>query len=283
MQSVRSLLEWGKKTLETVLPKQEAAFEAAYLLCEFLDVDKSYLYTWPEKEVHEDICTLYQSALEKRKTGVPVAYILGYKEFWSMRFKVSEHTLIPRPETEVLVETVLQTLHFENLSLLELGTGTGAIACALARMRPSWAIQAVDLSESALQIANENVTYHQLTNIKLYQSNWFEKVPAQHFDAIVSNPPYVEVDSPHLNSDTKFEPALALFSGEKGLGAITHIIKQATLYLKPNGMLCVEHGFQQSQAIHRLLIDHGFKKFQTIKDYSDLDRVTIGYKNSSTV
>src|SRR5690606_7208965 len=124
--------------------------------------------------VDEAFCTHYQSAIEKRKTGVPVAYILGYKEFWSMRFKVSEQTLIPRPETEVLVETVLQTLPFENITLLELGTGTGAIACALAKMRPSWVIQAVDVSESALAIAKENVMHHQLTHIKLYQSNWFE-------------------------------------------------------------------------------------------------------------
>lgn len=275
MPSIKDLLAWGKASLSNVMPVQEAVFEAAYLLGEYLKVDKSYLYAWSEKAVDQEICACYQKAIEKRLDGMPIAYIIGHKEFWSMSFKVSQDTLIPRPETEVLVETVLESLTPHSLSVLELGTGTGAIACALAKSRSMWDILAVDLSKMALAIAAENIKSHQLTNVKLIQSDWFAQVPEKLFDLIVSNPPYVEENSLYLNRDTQFEPALALFSGTEGLDAIKDIITKARMYLKSGGMLCLEHGFQQAESIHMLFKKNGYTSIKTIKDHADLDRVTF--------
>lgn len=277
MQSISVLLQWGIEELSKLYSPEDAYVDACLLLCELLAVDKSYLHTWPDKQLTASVALSYRSAIARRKQGEPHAYIFGHKEFWSMRFKVSEDTLIPRPETEFLVETVLNLLPTSTQSILELGTGTGAIACALASMRPEWQIQAVDVSEKALRIAERNINDHKLNNIQCYRSNWFEQVPLQQFDGIVSNPPYVESDSEYLQTEIRYEPLLALVSGASGLDALTYIIEHAKKYLKPKGLLCFEHGFSQASELHALLRASQYYNIHTVKDYAGLDRITYAY------
>lgn len=277
MQSISALLEWATEELSKLYSPEDAYVDACLLLCELLEVDKSYLYAWPDKQLSASVELAYRGVIARRKQGEPLAYIVGHKEFWSMRFKVSEDTLIPRPETEFLVETVLNLLPPSTQSILELGTGTGAIACALASMRPEWHIQAVDLSDKALAIAESNIKAHKLNNIQCYRSNWFEQVPLQQFDAIVSNPPYVESNSEYLQTEIRYEPLLALVSGETGLDALKYIIEHAKKYLKPKGLLCFEHGFTQAAELHALLHAFQYQDIHTVKDYAGLDRITYAF------
>lgn len=277
MQSISALLQWGAEELSKLYSPEDAYVDACLLLCELLAVDKSYLYAWPDKQLTASVALSYRGAIARRKQGEPLAYVIGHKEFWSMRFIVSKDTLIPRPETEFLVETLLNLLPITAQSILELGTGTGAIACALASMRPEWQIQAVDVSEKALAIAERNIHEHKLKNIRSYASNWFDKVAPMQFDAIVSNPPYVESNSEYLQTEIRYEPRLALVSGETGLDALTYIIEHAKKYLKPKGLLCFEHGFSQARELHALLHAFQYQNIHTVKDYAGLDRITYAY------
>ena len=210
-----------------------------------------------------------------RATGKPMAYILGQQEFWSMNFKVTEHTLIPRADTEILVETVLGHLPSQKQDIVELGTGTGAIACALASERPAWHILATDFSEEALKVAEYNIQNLGLHNIQSLQSNWFDNIPPKKFDAIISNPPYVESNSIHLSEGTHFEPQSALISGKDGLDDIRIIIAQAKTFLKPKGILFLEHGFEQAEAVAKIFGQHGYDNVQNIKDYAGCPRVSF--------
>lgn len=276
MPSNEYWLKWGQEQLKERLSTTDAIQAATILLCKALKVDKGALYAWPEKEVPSDIEIQYKQAIQRHQTGEPIAYILGVQEFWSMLLKVTEDTLIPRPETERLVEAVLSNNASDKISLLELGVGSGAIACAIAKERPNWDIIATDISKKALNVARENIRALQLKNVRLIQSNWFEKIVPQTFDIIVSNPPYVEKDSTYLNKETQFEPQTALISGKDGLDDITIITEQAKHYLSPNGALYFEHGFQQAKAVRDLLKQNGFILVETIQDYAGLDRVTFG-------
>lgn len=279
MNTIADLLQWGRVQLKQAefLPEHAQQREAAILLSHYLNVDHGYLYAWPEKLVSESIVKKYQAAIERRVSGEPLAYILGVKEFWSMPFKVTSDTLIPRPETEILIETILRLTPKTNLNVLELGTGSGIIACALANLRPNWHIQATDISEKALKVAAHNSQVLECSHIQFYLSDWFQSVPLQSFDLIVSNPPYVEQDSRFVNVETDFEPQGALYSGIDGLDAIRHIISASTQYLKANGLLCFEHGFKQAKPIQALLVQHGYHSIQTVQDLSGLDRVTFAY------
>ncbi len=279
MATIVESLNWGQKILETGNIPQ-ANIDACVLLCHVLDVERSHLFTWPEKEVSSPEQDQFQELIQLRATGKPIAYIIGWQEFWSMPFKVTEHTLIPRADTEILVEIVLNQLADINTKkhILELGTGTGAIACALVSERPNWHIQAVDICDSALKIAQYNA--QQLgfvNNIQYLQSNWFERIANQKFDAIVSNPPYVESNSVHLSEGTRFEPQSALTSGKDGLDDIRIIIAQARAYLNPNGILFLEHGFEQSESVREIFDQHGYKNIQNIKDYAGCPRVSFAF------
>lgn len=279
MATIVESLNWGQKILEANdIP--QANMDASVLLCHVLGVERSHLFTWPEKEVSFPEQDQFRELIHLRATGKPLAYIIGWQEFWSMPFKVTEHTLIPRADTEILVEIVLNQLANINTEkhILELGTGTGAIACALASERPNWHIQAVDICEKALKIAQYNAQQLKLmNNLQYLQSNWFDKVLNQKFDAIVSNPPYVESKSVHLSEGTRFEPQSALISGKDGLDDIRIIIAQARAYLNPNGILFLEHGFEQSELVREIFEQHSYKNIQNIKDYAGCPRVSFAY------
>ena len=210
-----------------------------------------------------------------------MAFIIGSQGFWTLDLKVSPHTLIPRPETELLVETAMQLELPNNSQVLDLGTGTGAIALALASEHPQWQMTAVDVQASAVELAEQNRLACQLKNVTIYQSDWFAAVanrqPQTLFNLIVSNPPYIEIDDAHLfEGDVRFEPASALVSGTQGLDDLQLVIGQSSGFLAPAGWLLVEHGHAQGLAVRDLFNEAGYVLVETRQDYNQLDRITLG-------
>jgi release factor glutamine methyltransferase len=249
------------------------------LLCYTLDVDRTWLRTWPEKEISQPLEAKFRALLEQRVEGQPIAYLIGSRGFWSMDLQVSKDTLIPRPETELLVELALGLELPKNSDGLDLGTGTGAIALALASERPDMNFVAVDSQSGAVSLANKNCQALGLANVEIFQSDWFDSVQLteDQFDLIVSNPPYISATDPHLQQgDVRFEPNTALVSGIDGLDDLKKIIAKSPFYLKPNGWLLLEHGFDQGSAVARLMSEAGFQKVVTHQDYNLIDRVTLG-------
>ncbi len=222
--------------------------------------------------------------LNARAAGQPVAYLTGEREFWSLSFEVNEHTLIPRPETEHLVETALAQLPADKpIDVLELGTGSGAIAAALATERPAWSITATDIDPQTLEVAARNLKRHDCERVGLIQSDWFAAVPAGAYDLIVSNPPYVPTRQRELtDAAIAFEPQHALFSGADGLDAIRIIAAAAGDFLKPGGWLMLEHGFDQAKAIADLLRQQGFRNISMQTDLNKQPRVTIAQASISS-
>ncbi|WP_371189133.1 peptide chain release factor N(5)-glutamine methyltransferase [Thalassotalea maritima] len=263
------------------------AFEDAYdakvdsevLLSAILKKPKSYLLTWPEQQLTDAQYRQFQEFVERRQQGEPVAYIIGYQEFWSLNFKVAPCTLIPRPDTEVLIETVLENHPQRQLRLLDLGTGTGAIALALAHENPSWQVDAVDFNDQAVTLAKDNANTLQLDHVAIYQSDWFTNIDAsKRFDIIVSNPPYIADDDPHLTQgDVRYEPVSALIAKNQGYADIIHIVDVAKQYLKPAGALYLEHGFEQHQQVQQILAEAGYVNVDTAYDYGGNPRITYGY------
>jgi release factor glutamine methyltransferase len=253
------------------------ALDCELLLCYVLNVDRSYLKTWPDRELNSIDEEQFQQLLQKRIQGEPVAYLIGTQGFWTLELNVSADTLIPRPETELLVETALELQLPPQAHVLDLGTGTGAIALALASERSQWQISAVDLMPGAVQLAQANCQRHQFDNVEIFQSRWFAEIPAQRFNLIVSNPPYIEVDDEHLiQGDVRFEPASALVSGPDGLDDLRLLIAESVDYLAESGWLMVEHGYQQGPAVRELFQQAGFALVETRQDLNGLDRITLG-------
>lgn len=227
----------------------------------------------------------FNDGVVKMQQGIPLAYLTGQQEFWSLNFSVNEHTLIPRPDTEVLVEQVLnwtnaQPVQLDNKRLLDLGTGSGCIAISLAHelKHANWQIVAVDLSSEALKVAQHNAVSNNVANVKFVQSSWYQTLPTDNehqFDIIVSNPPYIDETDEHLTGLTA-EPISALSAPNQGLADIEHIVQQATKYLCTGGLLAIEHGYDQGDAVRKLFLDNGFKSVHTVKDYGGNDRVTLG-------
>lgn len=248
------------------------------LLAAALNKPTSYLHTWPEKLVDQQELTLFNEYLQKRLQGEPIAYILGEQGFWSLDLQVGKQTLIPRPDTELLVETCLNhTPKDKVLHILDLGTGTGAIVLAIASERPLAQVVGVDFIEEAILLAEKNRARLRLTNVEFMQSNWFSHLIDQQFNIIVSNPPYIANDDPHLvEGDVRFEPKSALISGKDGLDDIRKIIQQAPDYLLENGWLFFEHGYQQAKAVQQLLAERGFINISTFYDLGYNERVTGG-------
>ena len=263
------------------LDKDDAKIDARALLSAVVNKPLSYLSTWPEKHLSAEQSELMFSFIERRLKGEPVAYITGKREFWSLEFFVAPCTLIPRADTETLVEAVLDNNAdaANDLSVLDLGTGTGAIALALASEQPNWQIEALDFNDEAVLLANHNAKHLQLSQVKIYQSDWFSAVANdKRFDVIVSNPPYIDENDTHLTEgDLRFEPKSALVANGNGLSDIKHIIDISRQHLAVNGQLYLEHGFEQHLQVQQLLSDYGFKQIKTFTDFGGNPRITMGY------
>ena len=313
------------------LNTEEAALEAQLLLQHALNVNRAWLIAHEGDALEANNHAVFEALLKRRLDGEPIAYILGYREFYGLKLKVTADTLIPRPDTEALVEAVLSkippsTQHspasgrgsvdaltknpatsfrreqfaklrttessydktnsdlcqndmvWNEFTMLDLGTGTGAIALALAKHCPQAFVTATDASVSALKIAEENAQNLGITNIKFVQSDWFGALQNEKFDLIVSNPPYIAEGDVHLSQgDLRFEPMSALASGQDGLNDIKQIITQAPQHLNPHGCLLLEHGYNQAESVSALLKNTGFSEIKTIKDLGGNDRVTLGF------
>ncbi len=272
--TIVNLVAYGQEQL--VSCSDSAKLDAQILLAFVLDKELSYLLTWPEKTLAQQDKQHYLALLDRRISGEPIAYIVGVKEFWSLPFMVSTATLIPRPDTEILVELVLeQFADFDTLHCLDLGTGTGAIALALASEQPNWQIDAIDFSLDAVKLAQQNAKKLQLSHVNIFQSNWFSALNDRKFDLIVSNPPYIDkLDENLSQGDVRFEPESALVADEHGLGDIKHIAQQALKYLNSQGSLFFEHGFEQGEAVRNILTALGYHNAQTVRDFNGHERIT---------
>ena len=274
MTSVAALLR------EAELPR----LEADVLLADLLKVNRAWLVAHDHDELSDPQCDIARARFARRRAGVPVAYILGEREFYGLSFSVTPAVLIPRPETELLVEIVVDWLmraQRRELVVVDLGTGCGAIAIALEQVLKAQAITAkfvaIDVSPAALEVARANATTHG-AQIQFVHGDWLAGQSDSAFDVIVANPPYIAAEDTHLSTgDLRFEPRSALASGEDGLDAIRSIIADAPRVLRPGGLITLEHGAEQGAAVRRLLVQDGFTEPETHRDLAGLERVTTAY------
>ena len=255
-----------------------AKLDAQLLLCHACSINQTTLIAHPKHDLNQRQQKLFNAILHRRTEGEPLAYITGEKEFWSLDFKVNKHVLIPRPETELLVELSLESITNKKFPrVLELGTGSGAIAISIARDREDCTIIATDISREALKVATKNAKHHEV-NIKFIQSDWFDNITSEKFDLIVSNPPYVSKDDPKLCQFVSlYEPTQALISKKAGLFALEHIINHAKNFLTPTGTLILEHGFQQAVQVQSIFDCMQYKNIATHKDIANLPRATLAH------
>jgi len=286
----------ARLTEALALDSSGARIEVQSLLRQVLNVSRAYLLTHPERCLNDSELTRYAELLQRRLHGEPIAYILGEREFFGLMFRITSATLIPRPETELLVELALQRLPSPPYPLphagegarqagrgcgfrvLDLGTGSGAIALSIAHARPDVEVVAVDASVAALAVARENAQRLDISNAAFLQSDWYAALDAQRFDLIVSNPPYVAAGDPHLQGgDLRFEPASALASGDDGLEDIRRIVAGASACLQPGGWLLLEHGYDQAAQVRELMQRAGFGAVFSACDLSGIERVSGGH------
>lgn len=271
---IRQWLQQATKQLAGVSDTPE--LDARYGVCAVLDVGNSYLFSHSEQLLTAIELEKLDQLLQRRLQGEPLAYILGHWSFWNIELEVNPSTLIPRPDTELLVEQVFSLPLPVNARVLDLGTGTGAIALALAYNRPQWQVIAADTVPEAVALAQRNVQRLAVTNCQVIQSNWFSAFNlAEPFDLIVSNPPYIEPDDPHLTT-LRYEPLSALVAAEQGLADIQLICHQAPAYLKTGGWLWLEHGYNQDAAVQAILNSAGFINVRSERDYGGNWRITGG-------
>ena len=273
-QEIRQLLAAAAR----MLPGVEGRHEAELLLLHVLGRERGWLFAHATDLLDPATAEAFAALLQRRIAGEPVAYLLGRRGFWTLDLAVSPATLIPRPETERLVELALERLpEGMPLRIADLGTGSGAIALALASERPLAQIVATDMSGDAIAVAAGNARQHGLANVAFRQGSWHAPLAGERFDLIASNPPYIASDDPHLaQGDLRFEPATALASGHDGLDDIRLIIAGAPAHLQPGGWLLMEHGWDQGEAIRALLEGAGFVEVETALDLEQRDRVSLG-------
>ncbi|MDN3638395.1 peptide chain release factor N(5)-glutamine methyltransferase [Simiduia curdlanivorans] len=261
----------------SAIASDSARLDAELLLCHALGKPRTYLYTWPEAQLSDQQASNFNELLSRRKFGEPIAHILGYREFWSLPLKVNASTLIPRPATEALIEWVLTQPFPSDCELLDLGTGTGAIALALGSEKPQWQITGLDLSTDAVALAQENAQSLQIANCQFATSDWFSAIQDQHYDLIISNPPYIDAQDPHLQQgDVRFEPLSALVAEENGLADLRRIINNAINYLKVDATLVLEHGYQQANEVRHMLLAAGFSQVSSGIDLDGHERFSFG-------
>ena len=262
----------------SLLPGEEARAEAELLLAEALGKDRAWLYAHGEDRVPEEARGRFDQLLRRRRDGEPVAQILGRQAFWSLSLSVTPDTLIPRADTELLVELALQRVPQDaDLDVLDLGTGSGAIALALAHERPRARVTGIERDARTLEVARRNAARLGLDRVRLLRGDWFSPVLDERFDLVLGNPPYIAEDDPHLErGDLRFEPRAALASGKDGLDAIRSILSSAPARLRPGAWLLLEHGFAQGEAVRHLLQQAGLSSVQTWRDLESRERVSGG-------
>lgn len=264
------------------LEKREARLEARVLAAHAWQVDAAWLIAHDTDPTTPSQQRAIECMVDRRKAGEPVAYILGEREFFGLNFAVTPAVLIPRPDTELLVEAALQRLPEDtSCRILDLGTGSGAVAIALARQRPMAEVVAVETSAEALEVAQANVCRLGVNNVQCVAGNWYSALDEKKFDMIVSNPPYIAVSDPHLDiGDLRFEPRQALASGHDGLDDLRVIVDGAPAHLATGGWLLLEHGWNQSAPCRALFESRGFSEPHTLRDLAGHERVTLGRHHS---
>ncbi|MEZ5581618.1 MAG: peptide chain release factor N(5)-glutamine methyltransferase [Candidatus Competibacteraceae bacterium] len=276
MAHIAALLKEAQASLGVV--SDTPNLDAEVLLSHVLRQSRSHLHAWPERQLDSITWERFIHLLERRLHGEPIAYLVERREFWSLDLKVTPATLIPRPETELLVELALQRITLDSTArIADLGTGSGAIALAIARERPHVQLVATDRDAAALAVAADNAQRLGLRNVAFQQGDWCAALGGERFAMLVSNPPYLTLDDPHRwQGDLRFEPSSALVAGQDGLAAIRKIIDQAVAHLHPEGWLLLEHGYNQAVDVHALLNAQGFKDLTTYQDLAGIDRVSCG-------
>ena len=273
--TIAQAFAWGCREIDKI--------DARLLLQHVLNIDHAVLLTYPDRLLTSQQASEYSQLVLQRINGKPVAYLIGKREFYDLTLKVTEAVLIPRPETETLVEWALRLIPVDQpCKVLDLGTGSGAIAITIAKHRPQARVVAVDLSADAIAVCQQNVENLQINNLYLISGNWFDELSQARFDLIVSNPPYVAENDPHLQQgDLRFEPQLALSSGNNGLACISHIIGLAPNHLVQSGWLLLEHGYDQAGECKRLFANAGFSNICSYPDLAGIMRVSGGQMNTS--
>lgn len=278
VETIQQALTEAKNLLSIVT--DNPVLEAEILLAHVLNTSRSYLHTWHEARLNQEQISEFSNCLLRRRNQEPIAYITGSREFWSLNFLVTPETLIPRPETELLVETILAAYRQVDTPIkgADLGTGCGAIALALAHEKPSWQIIATDDSESALQIAKKNAGHLGINNISFYHGHWCAALPKEKFDFIVSNPPYIsEMEWDVYADGLAHEPREALVSGLDGLDSIRTIIHSAREHLNAAGQIFIEHGYLQGTAVRKIFSASGYSQIHTLRDLAGQERLTVAH------
>ena len=281
-KQIASAIRWSSARFESC--SESPRLDAELLLAHCLDKPRSYLYSWPEEVLSETCWRRFQQLVERRLEPTPIAYLLGKREFFSLEFDARPQVLVPRPETELLVEQALLLVPRQQpMRICDLGTGSGIIAITLKKERPQARVYATDVDPACLKLARENARRHS-TEIEWFESDWYRDLPESlHFDLIVANPPYIAADHPFLaEGDLPAEPALALTPGATGLEALQQIIGGAHRHLVDGGHLVLEHGYDQQAAVASLLAEHAFTGIRCEYDDNDLPRTSIAKRVENT-